>query len=43
MTQFQFNLNIDDLKDSVMNSDINDVIQSVYCTGIKFCDGTGTR
>src|SRR3954466_15763194 len=28
MTQFQFNLNIDDLKDSVMNSDINDVIKA---------------
>ena len=39
MTHLQFNLNIDDLKDSIMNSDLDAVIKSSVVLDIKFCDG----
>ena len=42
MTQFQFNLNIEDLKDSIMNSDIDAVIKASIVLSIKFSDGKRT-
>ena len=43
MTQLQFNLNMDHLKDSVMNSNIDTVIKASIVLVLNECYGKRTR